>query len=89
MPLIIFYVHPVLLQEMFVSKILSFDQLQIKAIYPHEKLVFLGKLLEEQHVFGIRGKDFELNLPFNYPAANNGLLSVKINAVSITGTIMV
>lgn len=49
-----------------------------------EKLVLLAKLLQE-----ITGKDFELNLPFNYPVANNGLLSVKIEAVSITGTIMV
>lgn len=40
-------------------------------------------------MFGIRGKDFKLNLPFNYPVENNGLLSVKIEAVSITGTIMV
>lgn len=40
-------------------------------------------------MLGIRGKDFELNLPFNYPVANNGLLSDKIDAISITGTIMV
>lgn len=57
----------------------------MKAIYlPEEKLVLLTKLLQE-----ITGKDFELNLPFNYPVANRGLLSVKIEAVSITSTIMV
>lgn len=64
---------------------MSFDQVQIKSIYlPKEQLVLLDKLQEE-----IIGKDFELNLQFNYPVANNGLLSVKIEAFSITGTIMV
>lgn len=90
MPLIIFDLNPVLVQKTFVRKIWSFDQLQIKAIYLHEeKLVLPAKSLRDQRVFGIRGKDFKLNLPFNYPVENNGLLSVKIEAVSITGTIMV
>lgn len=87
MPLIIYF-HPVHVQKMFVSKILGFDQLQIKFTHVRSWEV-LGKLLQEQHVLGIRGKDFELNLPFNYPVANNGLLSDKIDAISITGTIMV
>lgn len=52
--------------------------------FAYVKCALPAKLLQE-----ITEKGFELNLPFNYSVANNGLLSVKIEAVSITGTIMV
>lgn len=83
MPLIYFYFCSALVQKTLVSNICVFAKFRSMP-FAYMKCALSAKLLQE-----ITERGFELNLPFNYSVANNGLLSVKIEAVSITGTIMV
>lgn len=73
------------MQETLVSNICVLAKFKSMP-FAYMKCALSAKLLQE-----ITEKGFELNLPFNCSVANNGLLSVKIEieAVSITGTIMV